>query len=81
MEELIQEIILKAYQISTKTKADIFVNYSGHVNNICIYVYKNGWQESLDWDFRLDFVLEQQEEAITKLQFVLKELEKIKKGE
>lgn len=81
MEELIQEIILKAYKISTETKADVFVDYSGHVNSICIYLYKNGWQQSFDWDFRIDFVLEPQSDAIAKLKLVLQELEKTAKGE
>lgn len=77
MEELIQKITLKAYKISTKTKADVFVDYSGHVNSICIYFYKNGWQEDIEWDFRLDFSLEIEKEAITKLEFTLKQLEKL----
>lgn len=81
MEELIKEIMSKAYQISTKTKADVFVSYSGHVNSVCVYLYKNGWRESLEWDFRLDFVLEPQKDTIAKLQLVLKELEEIEKGE
>lgn len=77
MEELIQKIILKAYEISTKSKTDVFVDYSGHVNTICIYYYKNGWQEDDEWDFRLDFSLEIEKEAIAKLQFTLEQLEKL----
>lgn len=81
MEELIQKIILKAYKISTEKKAAVFVAYSGHINSLCIYLYKNGWQENVEWDFKLDFVLEQQNNAIEKLKLILCELEKIEKGD
>lgn len=81
MEDLIKEIIVKAYQISTKTKADVFVNFSGHVNNLKIFFYKNGWNENIEWDFNIDIYLDIEKDAKTKLQLVLKELEKLERGE
>lgn len=42
-EFLISKIIIKAYEISTSTKHDVFVNYFGNINNLWVDIYKNGW--------------------------------------
>ena len=45
MEELLQKLILKVYQLNKTTKHHLFLEYSGHVDLITIYYYKNGWSE------------------------------------
>lgn len=77
MEELTQRIMLKAYQISTQTKADVFIYYAGHVNKFEIFFYRDGWKKDIDWDFKLETYLDNEKEAIIKLQLILKELEKL----
>lgn len=42
----ILEIMLYAYKISTRTKADVFVRYSPHVQGIDVDIYLNGWENS-----------------------------------
>ena len=43
--KLILEIEELALNISTQTEHDVIFNYSGHVQNIDIRYYKNGWKE------------------------------------
>lgn len=77
MEELIQKIFLKAHEISTETKADVFVDYLGHVNNLYVWIYKDGWNENSERDFNIDIQLDIEKEAKTKLEFTLKQLEEL----
>ena len=42
-EFLISKIIIKACEISTSTKHDVFVNYFGNINNLWVDIYINGW--------------------------------------
>lgn len=44
-QEKLQEIVALCYEISTKTKADAFFDYSPHTRQISVYVYENGWSE------------------------------------
>lgn len=43
---LLGQIIATCYEISTKTKADAFLNYSPHTAEINIYIYPEGWSIS-----------------------------------
>lgn len=48
MEDLIQKISLRAYQITQKGKYQIFYKYSPHVNNLEVYYYNDGlWNKNL----------------------------------
>lgn len=44
MNKLLCEILNKCYDISRKTVADVFFDYSPHVNSFTVYVYRNGWK-------------------------------------
>ena len=44
-QEKLQEIVARCYEISTKTKADAFFDYSPHTRQISVCVYENGWSE------------------------------------
>ena len=81
MGELIQEIILKAYKISTTTKADVFINYQAHVNWLCVQYYKNGWKSGIDADFNKCIKLKLKSISKTELKSVLTELDNLEKGE
>lgn len=43
MEELLQELIAKVYEVNQKTEHSLFLNFSGHVNLVEVHYYKNGW--------------------------------------
>lgn len=81
MEKLIKEIIFKAYQISTKTKADVFIDYQAHVNWLYVKYYKNGWKSGIEADFDKCIDLRLKSISKTQLESTLKELETLEKGE
>ena len=43
MKKLLCEVLSKCYEISTNTEADVFFDYSPHVNSFSVFVYRNGW--------------------------------------
>lgn len=81
MEKLIEEIMVKAYWISTKTKADVFINYQAHVNWLYVKYYKNGWKSGIDADFDKCINLKLKSISKTELESVLTELDYLEKGE
>ena len=44
MEELLQKVIAKVYQLNQKMKHDFFFNFSGHTNAFSIDYCKNGFR-------------------------------------
>lgn len=59
IEDLIQKIILKAYEISKNTKHDVVVDFCGYSNDIIIYVYKNGMKKNKRADYRAYIMLDE----------------------
>ena len=76
MEELLQKVIAKVYQLNQKTKHDFFYNFSGHINRLDIFYYENGWRENKDTKQIMEFTTELTEENLKK---ALKRLEEIEK--
>lgn len=77
MEELLQKLILKVYQINKNTKHDVFLSFSGHVNTFDVNYHKNGWSED---NKAINLALSDKLtcENVTR---VINELEKLEKGE
>lgn len=75
MEELIQKIMLKAYQLSTQTKADVFIDYQAHVNHLNITYYIDGWRADREKVVRKYIDLKLGKFSIRDLEDTLKELE------
>lgn len=75
--KLLQELIAKVYQINKNTKHDVFLRFSGHVNNFDVEYYKNGFEEN-DESTYLAFCEYVTEENIER---VIKELEKLETEE
>lgn len=50
MEELLQKVIAKVYQLNKNTKHDFFFNFSGHINRLDIDCYKDGWNEKMYYE-------------------------------
>ena len=71
-------IIGMAYEISQRTKADVFIDYSGHVNYMGYQIYKDGWKEYGEPDYKgyvMEITSENLDQLIKLLQEVNKELE------
>lgn len=45
IEELIQEIALKAYEVNKGTEHTVFLNFSGHVQWLELSIYTDGWKK------------------------------------
>lgn len=76
MEKLLQKIISKAYEINENTKHTVFVYFYGHVDQIEIYIYLNGWIADEDEDIYLKTYLDKKNANI-ELQEILEKLEKL----
>ena len=67
-----------AYELSTETKADVFINYHPHVNYLGFSIYKNGWNSDAEPDIQeitMHISLKNLDKTIKVLQEVRKELE------
>jgi len=73
--KLILEIEELALNISSNTEHDVIFNYSGHVQNIDIRYYKNGWKEDKKGikilDMYLDLSKDPEKELIEAEKFLI----------
>lgn len=74
MEKLLQKIMLKAYEVNKNTKHTVCVYFYGHVNQIEIYIYLNGWIADKDEDIKRDVYLDERTDN-KELQEILEKLE------
>lgn len=78
MEELLQKIIIKAYEVSKNTKHDVFVDFAGHVNSLRVYVCLDGYEEHKSFDTTMETYLHLNKEVVLEnLQNILKNLEEL----
>lgn len=74
IKELLQKIIVKAYEVNKNTNHTVFVRFSGHVNWLEVKIFLNGWKEDADEDIsytislRRDNIVEQLQKALEKLE-------------
>lgn len=71
--KLISDIQILSIQVSTTTKADVFLRYSGHVNLLEISYHKDGWSEDKEEYIHKDIFMNNEYKTTIK-----KELIKIK---
>lgn len=74
----LMQIVGMAYEISTETKADVFVDYHPHCNYLSFLIYKNGWSPDVDPDTKeiiLNITVKNLNKTIKVLQEVIEELE------
>lgn len=76
MEELIQKIMLKAYEVNKNTEHTVFVNFVGHVNWFEMQICLNGWKENLSPDIEIRTCLKEKM-AIENLLYMLNKLEEL----
>ena len=82
LRRLLLQIFFLTLDVTKESKNDVFLNYSGHINELDIRVYFNGWKEKKPWDYRkviyLDGELDNIETIIEKLQALKQLLIKLK---
>lgn len=78
--ELILKIIERVLEINSKERNTIFINYSGHVNELDIRIHKKGWKTYQDPDYSKDVYMNNKtsEQIQEELLEILKELDIIK---
>lgn len=74
IKELLQKIIVKAYEVNENTNHTVFVEFIGHMNWLDVDICTNGWKRSTSADIKYEVdlhsedVLEQLKEALEKLE-------------
>lgn len=76
MEELLQKIILKAYEVNENTKHDVFVRFAGHVKHIELSIFLNGWRDDYP-DIKFETYFYNESSAMEILKNMLKKLEEL----
>lgn len=81
MEELLQKLIAKVYELNKTTRHDLFLDFSGHTNQISIYCYENGWgsEKELIYVGPSALYLDNEKTAKKEIENLLQELDKLEK--
>lgn len=77
VKKLIGEITELAYEITNKTKHDVFVRYYGHVNGIAIDININGYSEKNNDIGLLNLYINSDREAISKTETSQKKIKEV----
>lgn len=77
VKKLIGEISELAYEVTNKTKHDVFVDYKAHVNSIQVQVHINGWENSKEPETILNLSMNWQPKIIKKLKQTKRKLKKL----
>ena len=83
--QLVLDIMNLGIEISKNTKADVFVNYSGHVDSLDIMIFHGGWSDGRSGDYKKSIYLDTteyrtEEDIIETLEEIYAELAKYKEG-
>ena len=76
MEELLQKVITKVYQLNKNTKHDFFFDFSGHTNTFSIDYRKDGFRANEKSIYIIDVCTRMTEENLKKALERLEEIEK-----
>jgi len=81
IKKLLKDIFLDAYLVSNYSKADVFVDYSGHVDSLSVHSYKDGWKADTERDFEstVYLSLNDKNSVLKSLKEIHKEINKYKK--
>ena len=66
--QLVLDIMQLGVEISKNTKTDVFVDYAGHVDQLLVRIYEDGWRKDVEHYIRnvyLDVAKYRTEEDIT----------------
>ena len=67
--KLCREILVLALEITEETKADAFVDYSGHEKELSVRIFLDGWTSGANSDIRHSIDLNK-DDAVDKLRLV-----------
>jgi len=76
----IEKIFELAQKISTERKADVFVDYNGHINGMSIRIYREGWRKDNVADHWFRFLIDNFDEDEIKPSYVISFLQEILDG-
>lgn len=76
MEDLLQKVITKVYQLNKNTRHDFFFNFSGHTNTFSIDYCKDGFWANEKSIYIIDVCTRMTEENSKKALERLEEIEK-----
>ena len=77
VKKLIGEITELAFEITNKTKHDVFVRYEGHVNAIIISYHNSGYYGGSNEIEILNLYMDSQKNHISKLKQAKRKLKKL----
>lgn len=77
VKKLIGEITELAVEVNNKTKHDVFVDYSGHVNSINVNYHENGYYSGTPQIHILNLYMDHEKEQISKLKQAKRKLKKL----
>jgi hypothetical protein len=77
VKKLIGEITELAYEITNKTKHDVLVRYSGHVNKIEVDIYMDGYSNEKFSIGLLNLYINSEGRPISKLKQTKRKLKKL----
>lgn len=72
----LMELVNVTLEKESNNKIDIFFDYSGHINQFNIRVYKNGWEKSILWDVEYQIHLNDSD-VITAIEQIKEEIQKL----
>lgn len=80
MEELLQKLIAKVYELNNTTKHHFFLDFSGHVNAVSVYYYKDGWNIEKECVYfqPMSLYLDNENSAKNDIENLLQELDEFK---
>ena len=80
--QLVLDIMRLGVEISKNTKTDVFVDYSGHVDQLSVRIYEDGWEKDKEYYSRDVYLNETEhrteEDIIEILEEIYAELSKYK---
>lgn len=56
--QLVLDIMRLGVEISKNTEADVFVNYSGHVDLLSVMIFYSGWSDGRSADYKKEIYLD-----------------------
>jgi hypothetical protein len=51
MYNLLCEVLSMCYEISNKSEADVFFEYSPHIDGYMVYCFREGWQPNVPFEW------------------------------
>ena len=76
--ELIGEIIKKAYKVNALTRNNVFVSFHGHVSQLEVSIYYDGWSRFRDAEYCMSTYLTDSN-ALSKMKYALNKLDRLLK--